>query len=125
MTERAPRYEKPESLARIPQDNHAVIEASAGTGKTYALEHLVLELLLVRRLPIEQILAVTFTDKAAREFAPSSRSSSAAAGAKRRRRFPTSSAGRSTRKPGGFSSRRSFPSTWRASQRFTLSASGS
>ena len=68
MTERAPRYEKPESLARIPQDNHAVIEASAGTGKTYALEHLVLELLLVRRLPIEQILAVTFTDKAAREL---------------------------------------------------------
>jgi exodeoxyribonuclease V beta subunit len=68
MTTRAPRYEKPEALARIPPDSHAVIEASAGTGKTYALEHLVVELLLVRKVPIEQILAVTFTDKAAREL---------------------------------------------------------
>ena len=68
MTERAPRYEKPEALARIPPRSHAVIEASAGTGKTYALEHLVLELLLVRKTPIEHILAVTFTDKAAREL---------------------------------------------------------
>jgi len=68
MTTKAPRYEKPEALARIPAGSHAVIEASAGTGKTYALEHLVLELLLVRKLPIEQILAVTFTDKAAREL---------------------------------------------------------
>jgi exodeoxyribonuclease V beta subunit len=68
MTAKAPRYQKPESLARIPAGVHAVIEASAGTGKTYALEHLVLELLLVRKLPIEQILAVTFTDKAAREL---------------------------------------------------------
>ena len=68
MTPGAPRYEKPESLAGIPERSHAVIEASAGTGKTYALEHLVLELLLVRKLPIERILAVTFTDKAAREL---------------------------------------------------------
>jgi len=67
MTQR-PRYEKPEALARIPPQSHAVIEASAGTGKTYALEHLVLELLLVRKTPIEHILAVTFTDKAAREL---------------------------------------------------------
>ncbi len=46
---------------------HAVIEASAGTGKTYTLEHLVVE--LVRRgTPIDRILVVTFTDKATREM---------------------------------------------------------
>lgn len=46
---------------------HAVIEASAGTGKTYTLEHLVLD--LVRRgTEIERILVVTFTEKATREM---------------------------------------------------------
>ncbi len=46
---------------------HAVIEASAGTGKTYTLEHLVVE--LVRRgVAIDRILVVTFTEKATREM---------------------------------------------------------
>jgi exodeoxyribonuclease V beta subunit len=45
----------------------AVIEASAGTGKTHALEHLVVD--LVREgTPIERILVVTFTEKATLEM---------------------------------------------------------
>jgi exodeoxyribonuclease V beta subunit len=46
----------------------AVIQASAGTGKTYTLEHLVVELIATQKVPIEKILAVTFTDKAALEL---------------------------------------------------------
>jgi exodeoxyribonuclease V beta subunit len=45
-----------------------VLEASAGTGKTYALEHLVLELVLVTDVKIDQILVVTFTEKATQEL---------------------------------------------------------
>jgi len=46
---------------------HAVLEASAGTGKTHTLEHLVLDLLL-GGTPIERILVVTFTEKATLEM---------------------------------------------------------
>ena len=62
------RYAKPDVVAKISTGGNAVIEASAGTGKTYTLEHLVVELLLVRKVPIDQILAVTFTEKAALEL---------------------------------------------------------
>ncbi len=55
-------------LEQIDLARHAVIEASAGTGKTYTLEHLVVELVLRREIPLEQILVVTFTDKATREM---------------------------------------------------------
>jgi exodeoxyribonuclease V beta subunit len=61
------RHEKPSILSRIPLDNHAVIEASAGTGKTYTLENLIIELLL-RGVTIDQILVVTFTEKATAEL---------------------------------------------------------
>ncbi len=64
----ARRYARPEALNRISTLGHSVLEASAGTGKTYTLEHLFLELLLVARAPIDQILAVTFTEKASREL---------------------------------------------------------
>ncbi len=47
---------------------HTVIEASAGTGKTFTITHLVVRLLLEQRIPIEQILLVTFTDKATAEL---------------------------------------------------------
>ncbi|WP_053238023.1 UvrD-helicase domain-containing protein [Sandaracinus amylolyticus] len=46
---------------------HAVIEASAGTGKTHTLEHLVIDLLR-EGTPIERILVVTFTEKATLEM---------------------------------------------------------
>jgi exodeoxyribonuclease V beta subunit len=43
---------------------HAVLEASAGTGKTRAIEDLVLRLVCEAGTPLEQILVVTFTEKA-------------------------------------------------------------
>ena len=46
---------------------HAVIEASAGTGKTFTLEHLVVELVL-KGTTLDQILIVTYTEKAADEL---------------------------------------------------------
>jgi len=36
-----PAYVFPAELLRIPREASAVVEASAGTGKTYLLEHLV------------------------------------------------------------------------------------
>ncbi|MCB9599682.1 MAG: UvrD-helicase domain-containing protein, partial [Sandaracinus sp.] len=61
------RFARPALLDALPERGHAVIEASAGTGKTYTLEHLVVEL-LVRGAPLDQILVVTFTEKATREM---------------------------------------------------------
>jgi exodeoxyribonuclease V beta subunit len=61
-------YPKPAILADIPASQHAVIEASAGTGKTYTIEHLVVELLLEREIELPQILVLTFTEKAAVEL---------------------------------------------------------
>ncbi len=51
-------------------DRNAVIEASAGTGKTYTLEHIVEKLVTDEKNPIDirQILLVTFTEKAAGEL---------------------------------------------------------
>ena len=55
---------KPAILASLPLDRHAVIEASAGTGKTYTLEHLVIDLLLEGRdVTLDRLLVVTFTEK--------------------------------------------------------------
>ena len=45
-----------------------LLEASAGTGKTFALAHLVLRLLTEGKHPWEEILVVTFTDAAAAEL---------------------------------------------------------
>jgi exodeoxyribonuclease V beta subunit len=45
-----------------------IIEASAGTGKTYSIAILVLRLLLEKKMAIQEILLVTFTDAAAAEL---------------------------------------------------------
>ncbi|MFU8803336.1 MAG: UvrD-helicase domain-containing protein [Bradymonadaceae bacterium] len=62
------RYGKPDILAfrEQGQHRHGVIEASAGTGKTYTLTHLIVDLLLdpERDVNIEDILVVTFTRRA-------------------------------------------------------------
>jgi exodeoxyribonuclease V beta subunit len=60
-------WSRPPLVASLDLGRHAIIEASAGTGKTYTLEHLVLEL-VAAGVPIEEILVVTFTDKATREM---------------------------------------------------------
>lgn len=52
----------------IALDQHTVIEASAGTGKTYTLEHLFVSLILERGMEVDQILVVTFTRRAAAEM---------------------------------------------------------
>jgi exodeoxyribonuclease V beta subunit len=61
-------YPRPVVLGKFPQGKHAVIEASAGTGKTFTIEHLVVDLLLRERAEIEQILVLTFTERAAVEL---------------------------------------------------------
>ena len=45
-----------------------MIEANAGTGKTFTLCRIVERLVLEKRIPIERILAVTFTNAAAFEL---------------------------------------------------------
>ena len=53
----------------IHLDRHGMIEASAGTGKTYTLENLVVRLLKERSdVELEHILLVTFTEKATAEL---------------------------------------------------------
>ena len=62
------KYRRPQILDRIPLDRHALIEASAGTGKTYTIENLVVEILLKTDATIDKILVVTFTEKATSEL---------------------------------------------------------
>ena len=45
-----------------------LLEASAGTGKTFALTHLILRLLTEKNYPINKLLVVTFTEAAASEL---------------------------------------------------------
>ncbi len=45
-----------------------LLEASAGTGKTFALAHLVLRLVTERKLNLKELLVVTFTESAAAEL---------------------------------------------------------
>ena len=45
-----------------------LLEASAGTGKTFALAHLCLRLITERGIPLQAVLVVTFTEAAAAEL---------------------------------------------------------
>ena len=53
---------------QIPLTGKHLIEASAGTGKTYNITRLYLRLLLEKQLPVEQILVMTFTKDATQEL---------------------------------------------------------
>lgn len=46
----------------------SIIEASAGTGKTYTLCRIILKLIIEKGIPIERILAITFTQAATEEL---------------------------------------------------------
>ena len=59
---------QPLVLPELPLHGTRLIEASAGTGKTYTLAALYLRALLERELDITQILVVTFTNAAAAEL---------------------------------------------------------
>ena len=61
-------YFRPAILDRILDGGHKVIDASAGTGKTFTIERIVVELLLTGAAKIDQILVVTFTEKATAEL---------------------------------------------------------
>ncbi len=58
----------PLDVQRCPLDGINLIEASAGTGKTWAIAGLYLRLVLERGLPVENILVVTFTKPATAEL---------------------------------------------------------
>ncbi len=55
-------------LLTSPCEGTSLIEASAGTGKTYAITGLALRLILEKKLPINEILVVTFTEAATNEL---------------------------------------------------------
>ncbi len=52
----------------VPLEGSNLIEASAGTGKTYSIAILVLRLILEKRLSVKEILMVTFTKAAVAEL---------------------------------------------------------
>jgi exodeoxyribonuclease V beta subunit len=62
------RVARPAVLRELRLDRHAIIEASAGTGKTFTLENIVVELLLGTDVPLDRLLVVTFTEKATHEI---------------------------------------------------------
>ncbi|MBF0256727.1 MAG: exodeoxyribonuclease V subunit beta, partial [Gammaproteobacteria bacterium] len=59
---------RPLKPLECPLLGRQLIEASAGTGKTYTIALLFLRLLLQRRLELDQILVVTFTEAATEEL---------------------------------------------------------
>lgn len=65
---------------QLDYEHDALIEASAGTGKTYALESIVLKLICDKGFDAKNILLVTFTEKAAGELKDRVRKALAKAG---------------------------------------------
>ncbi len=59
---------RPFHLATTPLEGTHLIEAGAGTGKTYTITGLYLRLILEKGLGVEQILVVTFTEAATEEL---------------------------------------------------------
>jgi len=69
QTVRENSSENPEPDSIFRQNSiKLLIEASAGTGKTFTLIELVLELMFTRNIPLKSILIVTFTEKATTEL---------------------------------------------------------
>lgn len=62
------RYAIPAVVADLDIDAHHVIEASAGTGKTFVIEHRIVDLIVRGKAQLSDILVVTFTDKATAEL---------------------------------------------------------
>lgn len=52
----------------IPLDNFNLIEASAGTGKTYTITALYVRLVVEAQIPVKRILVVTYTNAATKEL---------------------------------------------------------
>ena len=60
-------YPKPSTFPDLVT-KHWVLEASAGTGKTYTLEHIVVDLVLAGDHPLQEIVIVTYTEAASLEL---------------------------------------------------------
>jgi len=58
----------------VPLQGNNIVEASAGTGKTFSIGLLVLRLLIENKVPVDMILMVTFTNAAVAELAARIRS---------------------------------------------------
>ena len=61
-------YHRPAILDEILDGRHKVIDASAGTGKTFTIEQIVIDLIRTGAAQLDQILIVTFTEKATAEL---------------------------------------------------------
>ncbi len=59
---------RPLDVATLPLEGAVLMEASAGTGKTWTLAALFLRLVLEKGLPVHGILVVTFTEAATQEL---------------------------------------------------------
>ncbi|MEN9796848.1 MAG: hypothetical protein RL653_544, partial [Pseudomonadota bacterium] len=60
-------YQRPDIVEALG-DGSSIVEAAAGTGKTWTIEQLVADQLLTHGVPFQRILVVTFTRKAAGEL---------------------------------------------------------
>ncbi|MGB8705702.1 MAG: UvrD-helicase domain-containing protein, partial [Gillisia sp.] len=60
---------KPLDKESVKLEDASLVEASAGTGKTYSIGLLVLRLILEKNVPVSRILLVTFTNAAVAELA--------------------------------------------------------
>ena len=58
----------PLNMVTVPLEGANLIEASAGTGKTFTIANLYLRFILERGLTVNEILVVTFTEKATKEL---------------------------------------------------------
>jgi exodeoxyribonuclease V beta subunit len=59
---------KGKNVLDLDLDRHAVIEASAGTGKTFMIEEIVCRILREERAKLDNIVLVTYTEKATNEL---------------------------------------------------------
>lgn len=55
-------------VSDIQINQHGLIEASAGTGKTYTIENLTIRIIKEKKITLDKILIVTFTEKATGEL---------------------------------------------------------
>ena len=58
----------PLDVKTLPLSNRHLIEASAGTGKTFNITRIAIKVLLVKKISITQLLIVTFRKAATQEL---------------------------------------------------------
>ena len=65
---RAVRAWAPPAVRAMATGKHHIVSASAGTGKTFLIENRIVELIVTGKATIDQLLVVTFTEKATAEL---------------------------------------------------------